>query len=52
VTIPDLRITARWHGIYVNHPTEGFLVASPKEGMTVVAGVGGAGPRDALVAMG
>jgi glycine/D-amino acid oxidase-like deaminating enzyme len=43
VTIPDLRITARWHGIYVKHPTEGFLVASPKDGMTVVAGVGGAG---------
>ena len=27
VTIPDLTIAARWHGIYVKHPTDPYVVA-------------------------
>lgn len=40
---PGLRITSRWHGIYVKHPTEPFLVRTPDDGVTAVNGVGGAG---------
>ncbi len=43
VAIPDLRIAARWHGIYVKHPTEPYVVAHPQPGMMAVAGVGGNG---------
>jgi FAD dependent oxidoreductase TIGR03364 len=43
VDIPDLTITARWHGIYVKHPTEPYLVATPVPGVTATFGVGGAG---------
>ena len=27
---PDLRIAQRWHGIYVKHPTEPFIIADPR----------------------
>jgi FAD dependent oxidoreductase TIGR03364 len=40
---PDLRIAARWHGIYARHPRDAYFVARPAEGVTVVTGVGGAG---------
>jgi FAD dependent oxidoreductase TIGR03364 len=40
---PDLRIAARWQGIYVKHPTEPYRVACPVPGVTAVTGVGGAG---------
>ncbi len=43
VTIPDLTIAARWHGIYVKHPTEAYVVAQPTPRMLAVSGVGGAG---------
>jgi FAD dependent oxidoreductase TIGR03364 len=43
VELPDLRIAARWHGVYVKHPTRPYLVERPDEGVTVVTGVGGAG---------
>lgn len=43
VNLPDLRIAARWHGVYVKHPTESYLIAEPRPGMKVVNGVGGAG---------
>jgi FAD dependent oxidoreductase TIGR03364 len=43
VHIPDLRIAARWHGIYVKHPTEPYVSADPRPGMRVVTGVGGNG---------
>ncbi len=43
VEIPDLRIAARWHGIYVKHPTEPFLIAKPRPGLIAVSAVGGAG---------
>src|SRR5260370_22087043 len=38
--IPDLRIPARWHGIYAKHPTEPYLVLQPSPGATVLTGVG------------
>lgn len=41
--MPDLRIAARWHGVYVKHPTDPFLVLRPAEQVTAVVGVGGAG---------
>jgi FAD dependent oxidoreductase TIGR03364 len=40
---PDLRIAARWHGIYAKHPSEPWWVARPEPGVTIVTGVGGAG---------
>lgn len=40
---PPLRIAARWHGIYVRHPSEPFVVLQPAPGVTAVTGVGGAG---------
>ncbi len=43
IHIPDLRIAARWHGIYVKHPTEPYIIADPRPGMRVVNGVGGNG---------
>jgi len=43
IRIPDLRITARWHGIYLKHPSEPYVVADPRPGMRVVTGVGGNG---------
>lgn len=41
--VPDLQIASRWHGIYVKHPTEPYVVARPAEGVTAVTGLGGAG---------
>lgn len=38
-----LRPTNFWHGIYVKHPTEPWLVLHPEPGVTLVTGVGGAG---------
>jgi FAD dependent oxidoreductase TIGR03364 len=43
VTLPDLRIEARWNGIYIKHPTEPFLIARPTPEVLAVTGVGGAG---------
>ena len=43
VNIPDLRIASRWHGIYLKHPTEPYIVADPKPNFRVVTGVGGNG---------
>jgi FAD dependent oxidoreductase TIGR03364 len=43
VTIPDLAITARWHGVYVKHPTELYVTARPTPETLAVTGVGGAG---------
>jgi FAD dependent oxidoreductase TIGR03364 len=36
-------IAARWHGVYVKHPEKPFQIERPEPGVTVVAGVGGAG---------
>jgi FAD dependent oxidoreductase TIGR03364 len=43
VAIPDMTVAARWHGIYVKHPTEPYLVAHPDPETMAVTGVGGAG---------
>jgi FAD dependent oxidoreductase TIGR03364 len=41
--VPELRIAARWHGIYGKHPSAAYFVAKPAEDVTVVTGLGGAG---------
>jgi FAD dependent oxidoreductase TIGR03364 len=38
-----LAITARWHGLYVKHPVEPYVVLHPAPGVVAVTGVGGAG---------
>jgi FAD dependent oxidoreductase TIGR03364 len=43
LALPGLRIAARWHGTYVKHPTEPYVVAQPAPGVTAVTGVGGNG---------
>jgi FAD dependent oxidoreductase TIGR03364 len=43
VTIPDLTIAARWHGVYVKHPSEPYLVKDLAPNVLAVTGVGGAG---------
>jgi len=42
-TRPNLRISYRWNGIYVKHPTEPYFIMRPFPGVTIVTGVGGAG---------
>ena len=51
MNIPDLRIAERWHGVYLKHPTKAEIVVRPEPGVTLVAGVGGAGD-DAVVRRG
>jgi FAD dependent oxidoreductase TIGR03364/phosphonatase-like hydrolase len=41
--IGGLEIASRWHGVYVKHPREPWVVLDPAPGATVVTGVGGAG---------
>lgn len=43
LTVPDLTITARWHGVYVKHPSKPYVVARSGSEMLAVTGVGGAG---------
>jgi glycine/D-amino acid oxidase-like deaminating enzyme len=43
LNVPRLNIAARWHGMYVKHPTEPYVVARPAPGATIVAALGGAG---------
>jgi FAD dependent oxidoreductase TIGR03364 len=43
VTIPGLTVAARWHGMYVKHPTEPYLAVHPTPETLAVTGVGGAG---------
>jgi D-hydroxyproline dehydrogenase subunit beta len=43
LTVPDLKIAARWHGIYVKHPKLPYVVAHPAPATLAVTGVGGAG---------
>jgi len=41
--VPNLRIASRWHGTYVKHPGEPYLVIQPAPGSTAITGLGGAG---------
>lgn len=41
--IPRLSITSRWHGVYVKHPTQPYVVARLHPEVLVVTGLGGAG---------
>jgi FAD dependent oxidoreductase TIGR03364 len=44
LAVPDLRIAARWHGVYVKHPTDAYVIAQAgPPGMLAVTGLGGAG---------
>jgi FAD dependent oxidoreductase TIGR03364 len=38
-----LRITERWHGIYVKHPTDPWTVLHPAQRLSIITGLGGAG---------
>ena len=40
---PQLRIAARWHGTYVKHPTEAFIVLPVAPHVVIVTALGGAG---------
>jgi FAD dependent oxidoreductase TIGR03364 len=40
---PDFRVASRWHGTYVKHPVEPYVILYPAPGVTAVTGVGGAG---------
>jgi FAD dependent oxidoreductase TIGR03364 len=39
----DLRIAARWHGVYLKHPSQPYVVLRPQEAVTAIVGLGGAG---------
>jgi FAD dependent oxidoreductase TIGR03364 len=41
--VPELRIAARWHGVYAKHPEQLAVILNPQPFVTVVTGVGGAG---------
>jgi FAD dependent oxidoreductase TIGR03364 len=41
--LPGLRIASRWHGYYVKHPQDPYLIIKPAPGVTAVTGLGGAG---------
>ncbi len=43
LVVADLAIEARWHGVYVKHPVEPYVVARPASQVLAVTGVGGAG---------
>jgi FAD dependent oxidoreductase TIGR03364 len=43
LAVPDLTIAARWHGVYLKHPTDAYVVARLTPHMRAVTGVGGAG---------
>jgi FAD dependent oxidoreductase TIGR03364 len=40
---PGLRIGSRWHGLYVKHREEPYVVVHPAPAVTAITGVGGAG---------
>jgi FAD dependent oxidoreductase TIGR03364 len=40
---PTTEIAARWHGIYLKHPTDAYFVAHPEPSVTISTAVGGAG---------
>jgi FAD dependent oxidoreductase TIGR03364 len=40
---PNQEIAARWHGIYLKHPTDAYFVKQPAPGVMISTAVGGAG---------
>jgi D-hydroxyproline dehydrogenase subunit beta len=40
---PGLRIASRWHGSYVKHREEPYVIIRPEPAVTAITGVGGAG---------
>jgi FAD dependent oxidoreductase TIGR03364 len=40
---PELRIAFRWHGTYVKHPCEPYVIHKPFPTVTRITGLGGAG---------
>lgn len=43
VSVPDLTIRERWHGIYAKYLGKADMVVQPQPGVTVVTGLSGAG---------
>lgn len=43
VDLPELRIAARWYGVYAKHATKPYQVVRPAANVTVINGVGGNG---------
>ncbi len=43
LSLPDWRVSERWHGVYAKHPTELIARAEPAPGVFVRTGTGGAG---------
>jgi FAD dependent oxidoreductase TIGR03364 len=43
LTVPELTIASRWHGVYVKHPTAACVVARLGPQALAVTGLGGAG---------
>ncbi len=41
--VPDLRVAARWHGVYAKHPDQPAVILHPRPRVTIITGVGGAG---------
>ncbi len=41
--VPDLEITATWHGVYAKLPGKTEFIAHPEAGVTIVNGLSGAG---------
>jgi FAD dependent oxidoreductase TIGR03364 len=40
---PSMRITQRWHGVYVKHPQQPYLQLEPAPGVRIVTSPGGSG---------
>jgi D-hydroxyproline dehydrogenase subunit beta len=41
--VPELRLKCRWHGLYVKHPSDPYVILNPEDGVTVVTALGGHG---------
>jgi FAD dependent oxidoreductase TIGR03364 len=41
--VPELAVASRWHGVYVKHATDPYVVVHPAEHVVAVTGLGGHG---------
>jgi glycine/D-amino acid oxidase-like deaminating enzyme len=41
--VPELAVAPRWHGVYVKHATDPYVVVHPAENVVAVTGLGGHG---------